>query len=285
VTFSRHAGIARWTVLFCLSMAFAPGCWRSNSGPAIRSGEAFVSGNSAYDSFFERVRDSLVGDDATDRSGAVKALSLELGLDATASENAVFDRVRQTLKERPKGTANLVVEASKEGFRVVPKGPGKSIPKLMTLANMLESAAREEAARAKRFDGMVSTSEKLLSEGKALLGRVDTDFAGDSARKREQLRSELAACIDVLSERRTAWGAQVHRSQSFLYAMQTSLSVGKDGRGSVQASRNKGGNGSKSGGVAPGTFEGPPSSAAPAAPSASPGDEAGPKPPEEVFEP
>lgn len=233
---TRHLYFRRlWPCLLSIVVAVgaASGC-RVRQQPAtanettVGQGELFQAGTPVYDEYFATVHElhAAVETAKLEERDARMTLATMLHLLPTAPQEQVLRKLRERADSLPpmrlvlehEGDEGKLEEAKVE---LTDRGrPEESVRNLMTV---MEATANADLNLAARMSELPERSHRMHSVGRALIEGTDKEFSAETPQRRERIRRELEAALEVLVLVANDSRDVEKRARSFVAGMQEVL--------------------------------------------------------------
>ncbi len=239
-----RAVIAAGIVVLGTALAGTPGCKPQRppeyADTAVGQGERFQTGTPVYDEYFRTIHElhsSLATAELEERD-ARTTLATMLYLLPTAPADQVLRKLRERTEELP--PMRLDLEASEDGdevetARVELVGAARPDDDSKNLMMVLEATANADLALAARMAALPERCHRMHSVGKALMEDIPKAFSGESPSRRERIRRELEASLEVLVVVANGSREVERRVRAFVAEIQDALKATEDNATSTEA--------------------------------------------------
>ncbi|MFW5739327.1 MAG: hypothetical protein ACOC1F_03060 [Myxococcota bacterium] len=220
-----------------MAAAVAPGCRpkrpAATAATSVGQGERFEAGTPVYDEYFATVHElhSAVATAELEERDACTSLATMLHLLPTASAEQVLRKLRERTDELPR--MRLVIDAAGEHdedqhAKIELLDGARPEDDVRNLIMIMEATARADLDLAARMAELPERSHRMHSVGKALIDGTDKEFADQSPQRRQRIRRELEASLDVLVLVANAAREVEKRARAFVAGMQDALTDTED---------------------------------------------------------
>ncbi len=192
----------------------------------VREGQLYTAGTPSYDTYFREVHglQAEAPKWGGARTASRKPLCDELKTPCDGPDATLAQLTHERMVEVARVAGPLSLELVGDDARMVATGGAKSVPSsARTLFRAVEITAKSELDRGRRMRATSLRVDQLVRAGRAYDERVGRDFSQKNVGKASEVRTELAASIDVLVPYSGATRAYAQGAEDFVLDLKRAI--------------------------------------------------------------
>ena len=193
---------------------------------AVAQGELFEAGTPVYDEYFATVHElhAAVETAKLEERDARMTLATMLHLLPTAPSEQILRKLEQRAESLPPMRLVLEEKGDKvERAKLELTNKGRPEESVRNLVTVMEATANADLNLAARMSELPERSHRMHSVGKALVEGTDKEFSSETPKRRQQIRRELEAALEVLVLVANESREVEERARGFIAGMQDVL--------------------------------------------------------------
>ena len=167
---------------------------------SVAEGELFETGQPVYDEYFGTVHElhAAVATGELEERDARTTLATMLQLLPTAPTAQIIRKLRERADELPRMQLKIEKEKDRQTAEVVLLDSGRPEDATKNLVMVLEATVNATLDLARRMSEIPERSRRMHTLCKTLLDGTETELSGQTPERRQHVRLELEASLDVL---------------------------------------------------------------------------------------